>query len=181
MPSPRFWRLAKIILPVALILFTSAYFLTFSEWTYKLVPSSSSWKSPGSTSGAQEQEDPDVEQRKEAFIQKATEWQIDGPYNHTALSNLCASKDWVEGLQFRCAPAYGGIGNVRNIVLTCVRFAIEAGGKFYFPSCHTSLGLPPAAQNILSGKDIGSKTNARHANSQQPLSSSPKSPLATLT
>jgi len=133
MPSPRFWRLVKIILPIALILLTSAYLLTYSEWTYNLVPSSG-WTTGGTTS--EQQDDPDVAERKAVFIQQASEWQIDGPYNNTALTRLCASKEWVEGLQFKCASAYGGIGNIRNIVLTCVRFAIEAGGTYHLiPPC----------------------------------------------
>ncbi|CZT11818.1 uncharacterized protein RAG0_15863 [Rhynchosporium agropyri] len=152
MPSQRVWRRVKIILGVAIILFASAFLLTYSAYPspHNLVPSSSSTTGE-TTSTSDQQEDPDVAKKKAVFIQQASGWQIDGPYNNTALTKLCAKQKWVTGLQFKCAAAYGGIGNIRNIVLTCVRFAIEAGA--------TTILIP---EIIVRGTDLIHLTDGEH-------------------
>jgi hypothetical protein len=35
--------------------------------------------------------------------------------------------EWVEGVVWLCDNNWGGVGNVRNFILTCMRYAIEAG------------------------------------------------------
>lgn len=114
MASQRFWRLVKLYVPIGTILLISAYLFTSSSSTYNQL-----YDTPAE----------EVALRKADFIHKATEWDIDGPFNNTALQKRCKNNDWVEGLHFKCGSAIGGIGNVRNIALTCVRYAIEAGGK----------------------------------------------------
>ena len=66
--------------------------------------------------------------KKQAFIESFLENEIDGPFDTTPLVSLCESKRWVPGLIIKCEPATGGIGHVRNIILDCLRYAIEAGG-----------------------------------------------------
>ncbi len=66
---------------------------------------------------------------KDIFIEKALNTSIDGEYDGRALSDLCRKKEWKEGLIFSCEGLEGGLGNVRNIFLSCVRYAIESGGK----------------------------------------------------
>ena len=68
--------------------------------------------------------------KKAAFIQEAEDWEIDGSFDQRPLHRICAGTKWRPGLIFECQASYGGIGNVRNTVLTCVRYAIEAGGAF---------------------------------------------------
>ena len=67
--------------------------------------------------------------QKQVFIQTATQTAIDGPYDDSAIKSLCASKNWTEGLIATCGTPQGGVSNVRNVFLNCVRYAIEAGGK----------------------------------------------------
>lgn len=121
MASSRCLRLLKFFLPISIIIFASAYLLTSSRYTSLPSPS---WAKQQSQNPITIQDDPET---KAAFIKEASVWEIDGPFNNTALQNLCLSKKWIQGLHFKCAPAFGGVGNVRNIVLTCVRYAIEAG------------------------------------------------------
>lgn len=122
MASSRFLRLLKFFLPIALIILASAWLLTTDQYSLDDLPSPSWGKHEV------ESQDPiDIAARKDIFIQQATDWEIDGPWNPKPLHDLCASRNFTEGLHFQCARAYGGVGNVRNIVLTCVRYAIEAG------------------------------------------------------
>ena len=58
----------------------------------------------------------------------AEENEIDGPFNNSTLVELCRTREWTPGLIFKCEAPEGGIGNVRNVFLNCVRYAIEAGG-----------------------------------------------------
>jgi hypothetical protein len=66
---------------------------------------------------------------KEQFIEKILGTEIDGPFNANPLAELCARTKWQEGLVMSCeATRGGGIGNIRNVFVDCVRFVIEAGG-----------------------------------------------------
>lgn len=52
------------------------------------------------------------------------------PFIAWPLARLCAeipTTRWTEGLVFLCDNNSGGVGNIRNFILTCVRYAIEAG------------------------------------------------------
>jgi hypothetical protein len=66
---------------------------------------------------------------REEWIAAALETEIDDPLDISDLRDLCNAKQWRKGLVFDCPRPAGGVGNVRNKVLTCVRYAIEAGGK----------------------------------------------------
>lgn len=66
------------------------------------------------------------------FVQTFLENPIDGPHDLAPLRELCASRQWTEGLILKCAPTPGGVGNVRNMLLNCLRFGLEAGGKKQF-------------------------------------------------
>ncbi len=65
---------------------------------------------------------------KETFIQAFLDHEIDGPFDPAPIQEVCASKKWNDNLTIMCGAPQGGIGNVRNVFLTCVRYAIEAGG-----------------------------------------------------
>lgn len=67
--------------------------------------------------------------KKDLFIQQLLNHDLNPKVNGSALTEVCARKVWHRGLIFSCDPAEGGIGNIRNIILNCVRYAIEAGGE----------------------------------------------------
>lgn len=50
-----------------------------------------------------------------------------------AISAVCNQTAWNESLVFTCNESYGGIGNIRNSVLHCVRYAIQAGASLVLP------------------------------------------------
>lgn len=56
------------------------------------------------------------------------------PFISWPLRRVCAETTYVPGLAFVCDSNSGGPGNIRNYILTCVRYAIDAGA--------TSLVLP---------------------------------------
>jgi hypothetical protein len=67
---------------------------------------------------------------KEQFIEKILGTEIDGPFNANPLAELCVKTQWQEGLVMSCeATRGGGMGNIRNVFIDCVRLVIEAGGK----------------------------------------------------
>lgn len=51
----------------------------------------------------------------------------DAPFVGWPLARVCSETSWTDGLVFICDNNSGGIGNIRNYILTCVRYAIEAG------------------------------------------------------
>jgi hypothetical protein len=74
---------------------------------------------------------------KNAFIEKAISTGAGVPVDDAAINNLCLNRTWTKNVIFECrAPQYGGVGPVaiRNVVLNCVRYAIEAGGACGFSS-----------------------------------------------
>ena len=73
---------------------------------------------------------------KERFIAKILETEVDGPFNAKPLQDLCARTEWQEGLVMSCkATRGGGMANIRNVFVDCVRFVIEAGGKYLPMPC----------------------------------------------
>lgn len=50
-----------------------------------------------------------------------------------AINAVCNQTAWNESLVFTCNESYGGIGNIRNSVLHCVRYAIQAGASLILP------------------------------------------------
>jgi hypothetical protein len=74
---------------------------------------------------------------KKLFVADYLEHEIDGAFDGSALRKLCTSKKWTKGLILSCDPAYGGVGEVKNAHLHCIRFAIEMGGQ---SRRHRSLG-----------------------------------------
>lgn len=66
--------------------------------------------------------------QKQVFINTVTQTTIDGLFDNSAIKNLCASRNWTEGLIAQCGTPQGGVSNVRNVFLNCVRYAMEAGG-----------------------------------------------------
>ncbi|KFX87739.1 hypothetical protein O988_09308 [Pseudogymnoascus sp. VKM F-3808] len=71
--------------------------------------------------------------QKEQFVQAILDNEIDGNFDPKAFRKVCSSKKWNEQLIFVCGAPQGGLGNIRNVFLTCVRYAIEAGAAFVVP------------------------------------------------
>ncbi|CZT01337.1 uncharacterized protein RCO7_02033 [Rhynchosporium graminicola] len=55
------------------------------------------------------------------------DYDFDGPYIGWPLARTCNETKWQPGLVFICDNNSGGIGNIRNFILTCIRYGIEAG------------------------------------------------------
>ncbi|KAN0122018.1 hypothetical protein V8E51_000344 [Hyaloscypha variabilis] len=118
--SPRFVHIARLALPATLLVLI--FYSTLSPSR-----SSSSFSLGFSSSG-----------RKSAFISAAVQTEIDGPFDNSSLVELCASRKWTQGLIFKCEAHRGGIVEARNVMLNCLRFAIEAGAtNFIIPEIAT--------------------------------------------
>jgi hypothetical protein len=55
------------------------------------------------------------------------------PLDSEAVRSLCAKTEWNPHLVFTCSNNGGGIGNVRNSILICVRHSIAAGAGLVMP------------------------------------------------
>lgn len=52
----------------------------------------------------------------------------DAPFIGWPLKRACGEvEEWLEGVVFVCDNNFGGLGNMRNFILQCVRYAIDAG------------------------------------------------------
>jgi hypothetical protein len=52
---------------------------------------------------------------------------VRAPFISWPLARVCSEAHWTPGIVFLCDNNSGGIGNIRNAILTCLRYAIEAG------------------------------------------------------
>lgn len=57
------------------------------------------------------------------------DYNFNGPYVGWPLGRVCREARQTSGLIFLCDNNSGGIGNIRNFILTCIRYAIEAGAS----------------------------------------------------
>ncbi|KAH6711312.1 hypothetical protein BKA61DRAFT_89008 [Leptodontidium sp. MPI-SDFR-AT-0119] len=55
------------------------------------------------------------------------------PLNSPTIKKLCASTQWNASVVFACQEPTGGIAEVRNSLLGCVRLAMAAGGSMIVP------------------------------------------------
>lgn len=55
------------------------------------------------------------------------------PLNEPAIRKVCEETKWNQSLAFTCFESTGGIGNVRNSMLNCIRYTIHAGGTLVLP------------------------------------------------
>lgn len=56
------------------------------------------------------------------------------PIESEAIKSICADTQWNSSMVFTCDKSVGGVGNIRNSILNCVRYAISAGGSLVVPS-----------------------------------------------
>lgn len=55
------------------------------------------------------------------------------PVDSSAIKSVCEDAIWNSTLVFTCNNSVGGIGNIRNSILNCVRYAISAGAALVMP------------------------------------------------
>jgi hypothetical protein len=55
------------------------------------------------------------------------------PIDSSAIKEVCSKTVWNPNVVFTCDNSIGGIGNVRNSILHCVRYAIAAGVSLVVP------------------------------------------------
>ncbi len=51
----------------------------------------------------------------------------EAPFIRWPLARVCRETKWTPGVVFACDNNSGGVGNIRNFILTCIRYSIEAG------------------------------------------------------
>ncbi|KAL2060327.1 hypothetical protein VTL71DRAFT_9722 [Oculimacula yallundae] len=89
-----------------------------------------------------------VKGKKALFVENLLrgENEIDGAFDNSTLVELCRTRIWIEGLIFKCEAPEGGIANVRNVILNCVRYAIEGGAtSFIVPEILLRTSTSPEA------------------------------------
>lgn len=111
---PLSWQ--KVAIKICLV-WLGAFFLTS---TYQMYPSRQIYYDrifkPAST-------------QKRNFVETAMNTSIDDPWDYQPITNLCASTTWREGLTFICGAPDGGVGNLKNTLVSCIRWAIQGGGN----------------------------------------------------
>jgi hypothetical protein len=73
------------------------------------------------------------------------------PVDSDEIRSICEDTQWNKTLVFTCDNNHGGVGQVRNTILNCVRYAISAGGSLVLPQIaprmdeevHDDHGRPP--------------------------------------
>lgn len=55
------------------------------------------------------------------------DYNFTGEYVGWPLQRVCDEAQWTPGLTFVCDNNSGGVGNIRNFILSCIRYALDAG------------------------------------------------------
>jgi len=55
------------------------------------------------------------------------------PVDSPAIKSVCGDTQWNSSIVFTCDNSVGGIGNIRNSILNCVRYTISAGAALVVP------------------------------------------------
>ena len=56
------------------------------------------------------------------------------PVDSESIKSICGEVQWNSSVVFTCDKSVGGVGNIRNSILNCVRYAISAGASLVIPS-----------------------------------------------
>ncbi len=65
---------------------------------------------------------------RDDFMKAVLENDINGHFDPKPIRKVCDGIKWQRELTFVCEAPQGGVGNVRNVFLGCLRYTIEAGG-----------------------------------------------------
>lgn len=79
------------------------------------------------------------------------DFDIDGPFNPSAIRALCDKTVWIPGRWIAAEETVGGVGNVRSSVMTSLRYAIEAGAGWIPPTLETRGEIAYGETNLHSG------------------------------
>jgi hypothetical protein len=111
--STQLFSILKVALPLIVVVWTLAYLTTspgtYSEYLRKF------------------------KDEKALFISDFLEHDIDGDFDGSSIADLCSRKTWTPGLFLSCESPAGGLSNVKNAHLNCIRLAMEMGGMFDLP------------------------------------------------
>jgi len=110
--SARLFQILKFVLPTVVFVWALAYLTTDRDTYTEIIRS--------------------FRNEKKLFVADYLSHEIDGDFDGTKIAELCAIKQWAppdRALVLTCDPPPGGIGEVKNAHLHCIRFAIELGGK----------------------------------------------------
>ncbi|KAH7346260.1 hypothetical protein BKA65DRAFT_477475 [Rhexocercosporidium sp. MPI-PUGE-AT-0058] len=73
---------------------------------------------------------------KEDFITQAMSSAIQDDFDYGYIADMCDEQEWDDSIVFECQNLIGGIGNLRQEVLHCIRYAIDAGAGLVLPVIH---------------------------------------------
>ncbi|PBP24261.1 alternative oxidase [Diplocarpon rosae] len=76
------------------------------------------------------------------------------PLFSPAMRKLCGGTPWDESVVFMCSAPAGNVAEVRNEILSCVRYAMAAGGSLVIPRI--------AARALPRGVGAGNSTDLKH-------------------
>lgn len=75
-----------------------------------------------------------IELSKEKFIADIISSAVEDDFDQSHIRKMCDSQKWDQRVVFRCHGIIGGIGNIRQELLHCIRYAIDAGAGLLLPS-----------------------------------------------
>ncbi|KAH6714165.1 hypothetical protein BKA61DRAFT_674777 [Leptodontidium sp. MPI-SDFR-AT-0119] len=73
---------------------------------------------------------------KEEFISQAMSSAIQDDFDYGYIAQMCEEQQWDDSIVFECQNLIGGIGNLRQEILHCIRYAIDAGAGLVLPVIH---------------------------------------------
>ncbi|KAK1987558.1 hypothetical protein LZ30DRAFT_745631 [Colletotrichum cereale] len=79
-------------------------------------------------------ETPISQDAESVFIRQAMSVEFPAPIDYEPIRQTCSRTQFRPGLLFTCEGQHGGVGMVRNQILRCVRYAINAGAAVVVPS-----------------------------------------------
>ncbi|KAL2131985.1 hypothetical protein VTI74DRAFT_4386 [Chaetomium olivicolor] len=87
----------------------------------------------------------------------------DSPFISWPLERACKeSTTWTPGVVFVCDNNSGGIGNIRNYILTCIRYAVEAGATGLVLPTITTRSEKDLSNIMLGQEPFGYFFNEKH-------------------
>ncbi|EFX05648.1 hypothetical protein CMQ_3717 [Grosmannia clavigera kw1407] len=66
---------------------------------------------------------------KTIFVDDFLLLEVDGEFDGSAIETLCNNKTWTPGIVLTCEAVPGGLADVKNGILSCIRTAIEMGSS----------------------------------------------------
>ncbi|KAH7410646.1 hypothetical protein BKA64DRAFT_638309 [Cadophora sp. MPI-SDFR-AT-0126] len=73
---------------------------------------------------------------KEDFVAEAMSAAVEDDFDYGYIAEMCDEQKWDDSVVFECQNLIGGIGNLRQEILHCIRYAIDAGAGLVLPVIH---------------------------------------------